>query len=462
MQIKRNFLTLALSVAAGVSMAQSVTVNSVGGADYTSISAALAAVQANAAGPDVITIQNAGPFAEAGQLLINGDATDNELTIQASAGVRPLVISSFNGDGAIYVNKNNKTTVKDLILIPGLVAAGVAPQSAIMCNEETGATNMEVVLQNILISSNNGANQPLASLDGLTPVTIDPLTMISFRDEGVYVQSSPDTMLYKITCEDVIVSGLFGDSGSDAFRTLQDGAAGSEFTVGPGCVASFNYSATATNAALQPGGNEGSVLVQIKGTSAKPVKFINNTLRGFYSTNTTVAGSTKNIEWAIITGNSGSGFEAGDSDENVTFSNVTIANNAKPLVATAAFASSYTMNNVIVAGNGTEGVDNTINVSTSAAGTLTANNSAFVLAGAYKLDTTNFDLDGLDDNTPTSNVTKTAVIGADPDFASLDPANANFGVVKNVAYATAGPGGTPLTGGGTYNPTAAVADWSIY
>ena len=120
------------------------------------------------------------------------------------------------------------------------------------------------------------------------------------------------------------------------------------------------------------------------------------------------------------------------------------------------------MVDVIVAGNGTEITTNTINVSTSGAGTLTANNSAFVLAGAYKLDTTNFDLDGLDDNTPTSNVTKNAVISADPDFASLNPTDPNFAVVRATAYATAGSGSTPLVGGASYNPTAAVADWSIY
>lgn len=466
MRMRQTLLALALSAAAGTVSAQSVTVNSAGGADHLTISAAIAAVQADAAGPDVITIQNAGPFNEAGQLLINGDTADNELTIQASAGVRPLVISDFNGDGAIYINKNNKTTIKDLILIPALGDVATRPQSAIRINDEAGATAMEVVLQNILISSNNGSNQPVASLDGLVAPVIDTNTMRSFRDEGVYVESSLTTMVYQITCEDVVVSGMFGDQGTDAFRTLQDGMAGSHFTVGPGCVASYNFSATATNACLQPGGNEGAnpgdVLVQVKGSAAKPVRFINNQMNGVACTATTQAGSTKNIEWAIIANNTGAGFTTSDSDENVTMLNATFANNTKGIVATAAFAGAYTMTNVIVAGNGVDGADNTINVSTTAAGTLTANNSAFVLAGAYKLDTSLFDLDGLDDNTPVSNVTKNAVISADPDFASLSPTDPNFAVVRSAAYATAGPSSAPLTGGGTFNPSASVADWTIY
>lgn len=466
MRMRQILLALALSAAAGTVSAQSVTVNSAGGANHLTISEAIAAVQADPAGPDVITIQNAGPHNEVGQLLIVGDTADNELTIQASPGVRPLVISNFNGDGAIYINKNNKTTIKDLILIPALGDAATRPQAAIRINEETGATAMEVVLQNILISSNNGSNQPVASLDGLTALVIDTSTMRSFRDEGVFVESSTNSMVYQITCEDVVVSGLFGDQGSDAFRTLQDGTAGSHFTVGPGCVASYNISTVATNACLQPGGNEsanaGEMLVQIKGTAAKPVRFINNQMNGVYCTATTLAGSIKNIEWAIIANNTRAGFETTDSDEIVTFQNVTFANNGKPVVATSAFASAYTMSNVIVAGNGVAGAENTINVSTTAAGTLTANNSAFVLAGAYKLDTSLFDFDGLDDNTPVSNVTKNAVISADPDFASLTPTDANFAVVRAAAYATAGPASAPLTGGGSFNPSASVADWTIY
>ena len=70
MRMRQTLLALALSAVAGVASAQSVTVNSAGGADHLTISAAIAAVQADAAGPDVITIQNAGPFNEAGQLLI--------------------------------------------------------------------------------------------------------------------------------------------------------------------------------------------------------------------------------------------------------------------------------------------------------------------------------------------------------------------------------------------------------
>jgi hypothetical protein len=74
--------------------AKTVTVNSGGGADHTTLTAALTVVQSAADGADVITIQNAGPFFE-GQLLIDNSANAADLTIEAVAEFARLSFSTI-------------------------------------------------------------------------------------------------------------------------------------------------------------------------------------------------------------------------------------------------------------------------------------------------------------------------------------------------------------------------------
>lgn len=461
MKMKHVVLTVCFAVPGVFACAQSVTVGAAG--TYPTISAALTAVQTDPAGPDIITILDIGPYNEAGQLLITGDPNDNDLTIQASAGVRPLVISDFNGDGVIAIIKNGNTTVKDLILIPAVGEIGTRPQAAVLIDDEVSDTGFNIFLNNILITSNDGTNQPVCSLDGLTSPTIDPGLAYTFRDEGVYSLSNTNTQLHKTLLKDVIVCGLFGDQGSDCFRTLLDGTPGSEFVVGEGCVGSYTLGISSVNAGFQPGGNEGgATTVRVRGTEAKPVKLINNYMNGMNMTNTTVAPSTKTLEWAIIANNSKYGLATGDFNEDIDFKNVTIANNGLECIyATSTFSGTYTASNCIFAGDGNDGATDVIKVITSSTGVMFVNDSAIVLNGPQKLDTANFDHDGLNDSTP-SNVFKTNVLDQDPKFVSIASANAEFYTVANPAFGTAGPGGTPLRGGGKYNPAAGVSDWTMY
>ena len=87
-------------------------------------------------------------------------------------------------------------------------------------------------LQNILVTSNDGNDRPLASLDGLTPPVWTENT-ISFRDEGIHVPSRTigETLTepHYIYMEDVVVSGLSGPDGSDGIRGFPDGIEGSKW-----------------------------------------------------------------------------------------------------------------------------------------------------------------------------------------------------------------------------------------
>ncbi len=451
---------LAIGLCPGT-FAKTVTVNSGGGADHTTLTAALTDVQSAADGADVITIQNAGPFFE-GQLLINNSANAADLTIEALAGVRPIVVLDYNGDGAIRIQKNGPTAISDLIIIPAVGDAATRPQAAIYIDEDA-ATDLgfSVTLDNLLITSNNGSNAPACALDG-SSFTYSAGTTTTFRDEGIYVLSQAvTTQIHSVYMNDVVICGLFGDQGSDGFRTLQDGAAGSEFVVGPGCVASFLTAGT-SNGAVQPGGNEGTThIVKIQGTQDKPVRIVNNDTNGIACTSTTLAGSWKALEWVIIANNTLAGLTTSDSDESISFANVTIANNGiEAINATNAFAGLYTAENCIIAGAGIDGTTKVIDVSTSAAGILAVTDSAIVLQGPYKLDTANFDFDGLDDNTPTSNVTLSNVTTLDPDFLSLDITDPDFASVSNPAFAVLGPSGGPLTGGGKFDLN--IRAWTEY
>jgi hypothetical protein len=148
-------------------------------------------------------------------------------------------------------------------------------------------------------------------------------------------------------------------------------------------------------------------------------------------------------------------------DESVSFTNVTIANNGiEAINATNAFAGLYTAENCIIAGSGIDGTTKVIDVSTTAAGILAVTDSAIVLQGPYRLDTANFDFDGLDDNTPTSNVTLSNVTALDPEFLSLDPTSPDFASVSNPAYAVLGPSGGALTGGGRFDLN--IRAWTEY
>lgn len=471
-----------LTLAAGVvglttsGFAQSVSVNSAGGANFTTIRDALWHVQNDPSGPDVVTIQNVGPYIETVQLNINGDANASPLTLQASSpAIRPIV--TYSGTGRLFqIQKVGAVLIRDLIILPGSSASNTAQVFTVDDISTSTATGYDVTLRNILVTANNGSNQPLGSLDGLTSPTYDFSIHRSFTRDVLNAASNLVTQVNKLYLYDVIVTGLVSDGNLNGFRGFPDGAAGSEWVIGEGCVVSYCSTSGSGNprGAWQPGGNDGApftAIAKVVGTQAKPVKFVNNgNMHGVHITGNST-NAIKHMEWAIIANNGLCGIDArAISNEFVGLQNVTVANNGltpgDPLHeayrAAAAFSKDHATTNTILAGNGTATPTNVVNVLTSVnTGILHLVNSAVVTNGPFTLDTASTGGDGILENTP-SNVVATGLVNADPQFASLDPASPNFATVKNTAYGTAGPGGTPLRGGGAYNPAAAVADWGMY
>lgn len=473
---------VAVGLCAG-GFAQSVTVNSNGGADFTSISLALAAVQADPSGPDVITIQNAGPFIEPSSLLVTGDVTgvpaspSNDITIQAaSPAIRPILMSNAS-TRVIFVNKIGNATIRDLIIMPWSHANNSAKVFDVddVATATTAAGGYNVTLRNMLVTSNDGTSQPLGSLDGMTSPTFNP-NMKSFTGDVLNAASNVNTQINKLYCYDIIITGLLGNN-VNGFRGFPDGATGTEWVVGEGCVMSYcQATGTGTRGCWQPGGDAGSVdIVKLLGTQAKPVKFVNNTnINAIWVTGTGQANNKLTCQYLFAVNNTGNaaGFVGMKTDQQDTFTSCTFINNGtanfpqreRTFQQSTNFTQPTVCSNVIIGGVGSDETSNTIYCpSSNANGQLQLNQCAVVLNGTYRLDTSGVTGgDGIIDNTPTSNVVATGVLNSDPVFASLDPANPNFGVVTNSAYATAGPAGFPLTGAGSYNATAGVRDWQRF
>lgn len=457
---------------ASVAYSQEVTVGLAAG-EYDNLADAVDAVRTDPETPNIITFIDEGPFIQNGRLLLNEFETGpDDMIIQGAEGIRPIIICDLENDtrrsGMVYLRKQGNLTIKDLIILPP--AEEVTPENYTTKVAEAGleiqVDNLQptsITLQNILISSNNGNNQPVASLDGLTPPVTTPET-VSFRDEGIYVQSQPnDAQLHYLNMTGVVVSGVNGDQGSDGIRGFPDGTPGSQWIIGPGTVVSYNG-----GHGFQPGGTT-NFSVEIRGEENNPVRLINNAKSGINITNQNGAPSgLTHVEWCIIANNAEHGINAGDIDTSTDFENVTIANNGSTVMTGPPDpnAVSYTFSNVIAAGDGAASdPDNVIRLVQSGTGTaapssFTASQSAIVLDGIYTLNTTDYGGDGIDSDTNYS-ITTSAVLHSDPEFLSLDPANASFAVVSNQDYGTAGPAGQPLTGGASFAQSA-ISEWQLF
>ncbi len=466
---RRLMLAAGILVLPAFALSQSVTVHSEPGqGDYQTIEEALAAVQTDATGPDVITILDEGPFLEI-SWSITGDPNNNPLTIEAAPGVRPIVILQTTGFTAINVEKNGDLTIRDLIFLPWSEAPAPTSVPFRVFNIANALNGYNILLENILISSNDGNDQPVASLDGLTDPQLDPNNLgdvVSFRGNAIKVRSTETDQVYSLVLRDVIVSGMVNGataSGGFGIRGFMNGAPGSQWVIGEGCVISYNTNISGSmRGALQPGGNEGAVdIFRVEGTEEKPVKIINNTnYHGIHVTATNIEDSIKEFKWLVVANNTQQGFWSQDSDEIYSFENVTIANNGLEAVnLSPAYVAAHSAVDSIFAGNGSEDAENVLSILTSEEddGSFTFTNSAVVMEGPYSFNS------AMLDDTPDYLVFEDSIT-ADPEFGSLDPSSADFINVNNEAYGAAGPGGEALRGAGEYTgpPPTSVSDWTLY
>lgn len=476
MKFKFGFLPVFALLVASTN-AQTVFVNSAGGTGkHTSLNAAIQAVTDDTAAPDEIVIEDEGPFFET-RVIINESKTQAPLLIRAVPGVRPIIAIETSAEGALYIRKaGGPLTVRDLIIIPQLGDPLTRATAAVEGDNVTGS-DTSVTLQNILVTSNDGNNRPLASLDGLTSPTWNP-NVRTWRDEGILLSSSGTTFRRNYYLYDCVVSGISGDDGSDGIRIFTDGAigSGSEVVVGPGCVVSYNDTmadqtvTSGTNShrgGIQPGATLNTA-VKVIGTQDNPVKVFNNNYNGIAETSdTNFAGAGLNeIKWCIIANNDGTGMIFTDYYANKDIANVTIANNSDGSVdgiENDLADMDISFSNVIFGGNGNQTdpnniVDLTFDAQPLGTPSITVADSALPLSGPVSLNNVDYGADGVATNFAT---TLTNITNADPQFVSLDPTSSEFAVVGNAAYGTAGPGGQPLVGGGKFL-TSSVSDWQLF
>jgi len=165
---------------------QPVTVNSNGGADFTSISSALDAVASNADEPNILTITGGGPYNEiiiiGTPVTIRGESADN----------RPIILINQNNsvsgresDGIVNSAAVDITFENLIFLLPSLEAT--PSDDGFDIRPFSDDDNFSVTVRNVLITANNGSNEPL-SVDGKELQDFSGAT--TFGDDGFQILST--------------------------------------------------------------------------------------------------------------------------------------------------------------------------------------------------------------------------------------------------------------------------------
>ncbi|MCX7919250.1 MAG: hypothetical protein N3A72_06520 [bacterium] len=431
------------------------TVNSAGGADFTTISAAITASVAG----DTIRIIGVGPYDEV-------ITVDKPLTIEGY-GVRPNVCVQQNAaspsagdDGLVITGFSGTVVLRNLNVIPSLTTPPA--DDGILINPGATVQTLNVIMEGLVVTPNDGTNNPV-TLDGLTEIDLTGKT--PFGDDGMFITSGAAASYVAVS----MVSTIFSNHRNAG---LNDGiVCGRILTIGPGCVISYNnrmgvqFSAASAN-------------ITIAGTPESRVKIIGNksaTYGGCYLFNgqgsidqaiiannvgpgiATLGSATPggiglyNVSNCIIANNGTDGIQLADTSVGhntpLTINKVTFYNNGQSPIEVQAgnLTSTITVTDCIFAGNGSDNIG--VNVYLNNSNTSNISNSALVLVGGLSYTLATGSIDGVEGSGITN---LTNVINLDPQFASLDSTNPNFLNVTNFAYCTAGSGGVPLAGGARY------------
>lgn len=473
---KTHLLTAGLVCLAAVASAQTRTVPG----DHATVAAALAFFNPDpdALTANVIQITDSAVYDEVFEITV-------PVTIEGTGASRPVLTARINPAGdandGLRVDVAGDVTLRNLIIIPSTTTP---PTDDLV---RTGPTGVNITLENVLITSNNGTNAPV-STDGLSPASM--VGAVTNGDDGAFIAGTGTTAVLTNVVITHIQNASAGDDG------IVCSAAAASFTINDGCVFSYNG-----RLGIQAAGST-SFVINAPTTRVKVIGnqgFAGIWFAGGQSTTRSLNGVdvldnvsvTANQGWgielqngnpatpnvlsnAIISGNGGQGLIIGDTASiapgtvTTNISNVTIARNVNgaisiPVGAAApvapAVAAIHTVNitDSILAGNGGASVTDNIrndNVGSS----VTISNSAVVLAGPQALNGS-----GIGGSVA---ITLTNVINADPMFlGTTDFTLSNFYDVGNSAYATAGTGSTPLTGGAQYDPLPPVSmasdTWSL-
>ena len=455
-------------------MAENVTVNSSGGANYTSIMAAYTAIKGGA-GPDIIRIIGGGPYNEAitinTSVTIKGDGYRPILTVLPTSGT-PSTTTDGNGI-AIYTDATSggdiEVTLQNLTVIPDKTTA---PLRGLRSNNNASGLstdNMVIHLKDFLMTSNNGSDQPV-STDGLSAADLTGAT--TFGDDHIFFSGYVSGSL-----DHVISTNGNRTSGSpDGVLFVPDDSR--EWTVGPGCV--FSYMGRLGVQEASDG-----LIMRYNGTEGEPILIKGNDMFNhgnggisiFHDCN--VAGgspdATKNeiFNWVYIIDNEAWGMTTYFADDTdglaaCVFNHCLIANNQKggvgildtlllpwefnnctfynngtlvdlgyPVLeyATESVNSTgpVTFTNCIIAGDGLDDGqvgDNVIylNPGTLNMGTVSLINCGLVLSGSYRLNGTGYTLAG-----SASAPNMVDCVNSDPQFLTMTTSSASYLFPGNIA-----------------------------
>lgn len=486
MSMKKLFTRLAAGLAVCLlplgASAQSVTVHSDGvSGDFQYLVDAIAHVQDDPSGPDIITLIDVGPHITTGSLILGGDdsaggdaAVPSPMTLQGddSLGERPTILLSSGGaDGSagLFVNTPGTSTLRNLTLM--LRVGSSRGGSLVRYNAGASRLNpLDITIDNVLISSNNGSDEPYTQ-DGFTldtPIPTDLATMQGPIARGIWLSASNADVVHNVSITNTVVSAIPGYTG---IRVDMNGASGSDIHIGEGFIASYMQGINVTAGGLDLRGHQRDGILRVQGTDTNPIRVFNNPGANVAGIkvwpSATPEFATKTFEHVILANNGQAGIwvrrlGAANNNDNLVINNATIANNGGPALHILDNAGddgwtsgTITANNVIFAGNGTSDANNVFSMVIGTTpgtdpGQAIFNDSAIVLSGDYALTG-----DGFAPASP-ANVTLNNVINDDPGFLDTYPGD-NFYRAGAAAYSNATP---PVTGAWDSN-VATVREWMM-
>lgn len=475
-----SFIVALSTACLGGAFAQTVTVSQSGTEAFTSVQAAISSFAGDSdPAANVVRIMDASVYDEV-------ITVDVPVTLEGAPGVRPVLATQANalgrgGSSGLVISLPTLTTdtvvLRNLDIIPSTLSKPNSAAISVVNN------NLFLLMDDVLVSGNNGSNAPISS-DGLTVVAQPAgVTFTHFGDDGLVFGESNGSQIegdgVEVLLRDTIITNLRGIGGTENTctgvimnnNTTTDTAIAKfrSLKIEDGCIFSgqngrgiwqagigdFELDAPARRALFIRNGHMG-ILLSASSPNVRAIRggiFAYNGYQGVYDN--TYKGPRCSIEDSILARNS--------------YMNLRVSSTATgPMLikkSTVAFDSTgnyqsmlldvntdITFLDCILAGDGASNTTN--NRITNSSGTMTLNHTAVVIGGPAALRVPTF--------TRLDYVTGSPIRFGDPMFKNTtDPASPDFLAVTSSAYATAGTGGVPLSGGGSFIAPDPITEYTF-
>lgn len=473
----------ALALLSGTAFAANpVTVNSAGGADFTSVQAAIASWAAGGANagetaPFVINIDPTGTYDE--QIILNSSVVGQgdivgDIVIQSATPGTLVPIALQGEDGIVLHQEVHNVTLRDLLLYPSLTST--TTDELIKIDENgANATFNTITIEDCIITETDAAGVPLTTTraGAYNVPTVDTGARTNgFASNIQYWGDNGESL--QVVLNNVVCYGLPSGSGGNQLRANQVGSNGESLTVVDSV---FAYGGTAATVRCGSSGTyvgtwdisgtdqtagpdqatvilsstalswtfEGALAGTASGTEI-PVSFSNVLLSG--QNGIQAFGSATfwdiSISDSIISCPTGIALET-NANTPITISNVTFDSDEAVIVN--AGASTVTVTDSIFAG------------ADDAAGKFSGASTAALSVDFCALFTTLPTVDPASTLVPTIG---SNIITGDPLFLSTDITSADFYDVDSNAYAGQGTASSDLGGGATFVGGTSVRDWMTF